>query len=132
MNIMKVTALIGACFFIAGCAQASAQKQVESKTLSVSQDSKIEKLDKECKSGIQASCKDLGDYFYDKLDFKTAARAYDYTCAKFQYLPACLRLAYMFESGKGMDKNLEIAKDIYIRACHSGDKESCKKTQNIK
>ena len=40
-------------------------------------------------------------------------------------LNSCSHLAYMYEHGKGSEKNIELAFDIYSKACRGGDGDGC-------
>lgn len=111
-----------------GCANNSQNIQ-KSQNLETTKphDTKLENLEKECLNGKKEACKELGDSLYNKGEFESSAKIYDYACAKFWYIPACLSLAHLFETGKGVKQDLNVAKDIYTRACYSGDKQSCTK-----
>lgn len=63
--------------------------------------------------------------YYRNGDYANAITAYDFTCAKFQYIPACVKLGNMFEKGEGITANKLIALDIYERACFGGNDKSC-------
>ncbi|ALV25124.1 hypothetical protein CIG2463D_1567 [Campylobacter iguaniorum] len=111
-----------------GCANNSQNLQKSSNLqTSKPRDIKLENLEKECFNGKKEACKELADSLQSKGEFEEAAKIYDYTCVKFQYIPACLSLAHLFETGKGVKQDPNVAKDIYTRACYSGDKQSCTK-----
>lgn len=80
-----------------------------------------------CNAKNLEACLQAGDYIYERKFYEEAARYYDSVCANYQHLASCLRLANMFEKGIGVKKDLQKSKDIYERACYSGDKPSCKK-----
>ncbi|CUU85272.1 Sel1 repeat-containing protein [Campylobacter hyointestinalis subsp. hyointestinalis] len=124
-TIFSISALF--VFVLSGCSAKKNSTLVKNETIDTRDTLLQTKLTNDCKAGNKVSCKELGDYFYDQAKYGDAANVYDYTCAKFWYIPACLRLAYMFENGTGVEKNESIARDIYKRACYNGDKESCKK-----
>ncbi|QKF64148.1 sel1 repeat family protein [Campylobacter corcagiensis] len=70
--------------------------------------------------------------YYKNGDYVNAITAYDFTCAKFQYIPACVRLASMFEKGQGITANRLIALDIYERSCYGGHDESCNDAKRLR
>lgn len=85
------------------------------------------RLNNNCDSKNIQNCMAAGNYLYAKSKFAFAAWYYDEICSKMQYIPACLKLAKMYEEGIGVPKNIAIAKDIYKSACYMGDKQSCEK-----
>ncbi|RAZ53870.1 SEL1-like repeat protein [Campylobacter hyointestinalis] len=132
-TIFSISALF--VFVLLGCSATKNSTLVKNDALGSSDtllQTAKDKLTNDCKAGDKVSCKKLGDYFYDQAKYGDAANVYDYTCAKFWYIPACLRLAYMFKNGTGVEKNESIARDIYKRACYNGDKNSCDLAKNLK
>lgn len=91
-----------------------------------------ENLKSNCENGSKESCLQYGNYLYGKDDFIGAASVYNATCSHFQYVQACIKLAGMFENGVGVEKNIATAKDIYTRACYSGNSFGCKKMKSLK
>lgn len=84
-------------------------------------------LSKRCREdGDYLSCKELGDYLYD-ISYSMSAIVYNYACARYQYVDACMHLANMFENGIGVVKSKSISDEIYTRSCYSGNKNACKK-----
>lgn len=80
-----------------------------------------------CGPDNPAACLSAADLLYSKKYFEDAAIWYDKTCSGLQYIPACLRLADMYDKGVGVPKDQTIAKSIWKTACFSGDKPSCEK-----
>lgn len=77
---------------------------------------------------VQA-CMNAAAYLYKTKNYEYSAWYYNQICSRFQHIPACLKLAEMFESGTGVSKDAQKANDIYDRACNMGDKPSCKKVK---
>ncbi|NLY04132.1 MAG: sel1 repeat family protein [Campylobacter sp.] len=73
----------------------------------------------------------IANNYYQNGDFVNAIAAYDYTCTRFQYVPACVRMANMFEKGEGVVASKMAALDIYQRACYSGHKDSCNDVKRL-
>ena len=78
-----------------------------------------------------ASAFKTANSYYQNGDFTNAITAYDFVCAKFQYIPACIRLGNMFERGEGVSANKMVALDIYQRACYSGHTKSCSDVKRL-
>lgn len=115
----KYTFIILAAIFLVGCQTSSGSKIKNTQTsipLAVSEDA--------CVVGQVEQCYALGNAYYSKKEFSKAVSAYDSICQK-QYVPACLKMAGMFESGQGLPVNLENALDIYTKACYLGYDKNC-------
>lgn len=78
-----------------------------------------------------SSAVNLGDSYYESGDYANALVAYDYTCARFQDIPTCLKMAKMFEKGEGSPVNKTYALDIYKRSCFGGHTDSCKDMKRL-
>lgn len=96
-------------------------------TLSAQDKEYLDAYDKACSPSNTNACMSKAGLLYERGYYRDAAYLYDEICGKLQHIPACLLLAQMFEKGIGVPTNKQLAKDIYERACYSGDKESCKK-----
>lgn len=84
-----------------------------------------------CKSGNVSMCRSFADSMYSKGDFSSAINAYNINCALAQDIPSCVRMAYMFEKGEGVAKNINNAIDIFMRACYGGHAQSCKEMRRL-
>lgn len=84
-----------------------------------------------CKSGNVSMCRSFADSMYSKGDFASAINAYNINCALAQDIPSCVRMAYMFEKGEGVAKNINNAIDIFMRACYGGHAQSCKEMRRL-
>ena len=84
-----------------------------------------------CKSGNVSMCRSFADSMYSKGDFASAINAYNINCAAAQDIPSCVRMAYMFEKGEGVAKNINNAVDIFMRACYGGHAQSCKEMRRL-
>lgn len=143
-NIFKVFFALFIAFGLAACAkqgpQTSAKSQIgisdvlaeplkneAAKGLSAEDQEYLDVYDKACSPSNTNACMSKAGLLYQRGFYRDAAYLYDEICGKLQHIPACLALAQMFEKGIGVSQNKQLAKDIYERACYSGDKESCKK-----
>lgn len=77
-----------------------------------------------CQGNDADECFALGNAYYAQGKYKNALEAYNSICQK-QYVPACLKMADMFEKGQGTPVNLEYALDIYTKACYLGYDKNC-------
>lgn len=126
-------ALLGVIFL--GCEQPKTTASLpaqstgisSSHSISQAEQKQLEALDSSCVAGNVDACMQVAGTLYNKGYYTEAARAYDTLCSKLQHLKACLILADMFDSGLGVNKNRQTAKEIWEKACYNGDKESCKK-----
>lgn len=84
-----------------------------------------------CKTGNVPMCRSFADSMYSKGDFASAINAYNINCAAAQDIPSCVRMAYMFEKGEGVAKNINNAIDIFMRACYGGHAQSCKEMRRL-
>lgn len=134
MNKLKFSALIVALFML-GCDQPNTPNSVQIGSLSTASDeavlnendkNQIAAFDRACEADKNThACMSVANMLFHKKRYSEAAAAYDQICSGLQHIPACLQLAKMFEEGLGVSKNNAIAKDIYEKACYSGDKASC-------
>ena len=84
-----------------------------------------------CRTGNVSMCRSFADSMYSKGDFASAINAYNINCAAAQDIPSCVRMAYMFEKGEGVAKNINNAIDIFMRACYGGHAQSCKEMRRL-
>lgn len=135
MNKLSFFTLIAAFAFI-GCDQPNTTGARQIGTLSstptteLNENNKnqIANLDRACEMNKDVNaCMSVANMLFANKQYSEAAGAYDQICSGLQHIPACLQLAKMFEDGLGVVKNTSIAKDIYEKACYSGDKPSCSK-----
>ena len=84
-----------------------------------------------CGAGNVSMCRSFADSMYSKGDFASAINAYNINCALAQDIPSCVRMAYMFEKGEGVAKNINNAIDIFMRACYGGHAQSCKEMRRL-
>ena len=134
MSKFKFSALIAALFML-GCDQPNTPNDVKIGSLNKASDevilnendkNQIAAFDRACEADKNTNaCMSVANMLFHKKQYSEAAAAYDQICSGLQHIPACLQLAKMFEEGLGVTKNTSIAKDIYERACYSGDKASC-------
>lgn len=134
MNKLKFFTLIVALFML-GCDQPNTPNSVTIGALNKTSDeavldendkNQIAAFDKACEADKNThACMSVANMLFQKKQYSEAAAAYDQICSGLQHIPACLQLAKMFEDGLGVSKNSAIAKDIYEKACYSGDKASC-------
>lgn len=117
--------LIGLALIIGGCA--TTKKDVQVPFSEFQKNDKLVSLVSDCRADDVESCQEAADFLYKNGYYKEAALSYDDTCRFYQYIPACLKLAKMFEKGQGVTKSKINAQDIYRRACYMGDKPSCSK-----
>ncbi len=140
-KIHLFAALLAGALALGGCAASNsnlnkngAYSGTESSNLSAEQravrinaDENFKRLNDACDENHKEICMDAAAYLESKGEDAFAAWYYDQTCSHFQYVPACLKLASMLETGRGVKRNPVAAQDIYKKACYTGDKESCKK-----
>ena len=83
-----------------------------------------------CRAGNIQMCKNFADQMYSKGDFTSAIVAYNIACQAID-IPSCVKMAFMFEKGEGVEKNLDNAGDIHQKACFHGYKPSCKDAKRL-
>ncbi len=131
------TALLSA-LLLSGCAiankkasvgnVANTKSEVELKQESakkMSEDAHFNALNNNCSAENKEACLAAANYLYAQGEYSYAAWYYDQICSRFQYVPACLKLAQMLENGTGIKEDKASAEDIYMKACYLGDKPSC-------
>lgn len=132
----KVISFIFVAAILAGCNATSGKNSVSNQRI---QDEVI--LVENVNSSLDLKAMDRMDTatafktanaYYQKGDFANSITAYDFICAKFQYLPACVKLANMFEKGEGITANKMVALDIYERACYGGHAQSCDDVKRLR
>ena len=87
----------------------------------------LEFFKKSCEKGIVEACLETGKADYDKKQYKEAAKHFYETCGM-KSPEGCHLAGYVTERGEGVEKNSEIAKAIYKKACDSGYEAGCKPT----
>ncbi len=83
------------------------------------------KLDKECSQNNAKSCHELADLIAVIGEAQIAFKVWDYVCATHSYGPSCMRLAWAFQNGFGIEKSEQNAQKVYEIACDKGLKEAC-------
>lgn len=117
----KYLLLLLAAFFLTACETSQGShtlnnESYEKEVYRVTEDA--------CQSNDADQCFALGNAYYAQGKYKEALNSYDSICQK-QYVPACLKMATMFEKGQGSPVNLEYALDIHTKACYLGYDKNC-------
>ena len=146
----KFILALSVCAFFAGCAGTSSNgpaptvsetsttsmgnRTYDSIQAGVNEQSNIQGkavLSDACKSGNVSMCRSFAESMYKKGDFASAINAYNINCAAAQDIPSFVQMAYMFEKGEGVEKNINNAVDIFMRACYGGHAQSCKEMRRL-
>lgn len=128
---MKRAILFLIPFVFFGCATTNTDKTVQrSNEVVFEKKPVITDFSSVARSGIcvgknSDNCYIEGYRAYEKGEYLKAIYAFNFSCANFQHIPSCVKLASMFEKGQGVEVNLYNAYDLYKRACYSGDNKSC-------
>jgi len=128
---MKKFTLILAAMVLAGCAtsgKSPSRASIHEDKVPVAKPvtTDFSNIGDTCAGKTAEACYAYAQKSYNAGDFRRAIRTYDLACARFQYLPACLEMAKMFEQGQGVEPNPGKAYEIYSAACYTVDhKPSC-------
>lgn len=71
-----------------------------------------------------ANLTDEGQTAYDEGDEKTAAKIWQKACESGE-AHGCIRLGFLYQSGKGVEQNDAKAGKFYQKACDTGELSSC-------
>lgn len=126
-----------------GCASSNATKNLapkeyEAKEQGFKPSSKPKKfipnklLLESCQNNSVFACYELGNQAFNTGEYFLALSYYDNICHNAFYLPACKKIALIFEEGLGVEVNLQNSLEIYSTACFRGDKASCKEMYRLK
>ena len=77
----------------------------------------LKKYKEVCNNGDKVACKKEAEYYQEKCDEDNARQ--------------CQNLGWMYEYGKGMEKNLEKALELNKKSCRIGNDEACINLQKL-
>jgi TPR repeat protein len=81
---------------------------------------------KACKNKMAEACVELGVIYEksDKYEYRESVEMYQKGCDMGDFI-GCRKLGNMYRKGKGVDKNSDIAKNLFARGCDNNDGPSC-------